>query len=351
MRRTPANAGTEIAGWAIPGDGGQWSAPLQCTTRDLSLLNPGLPHVEPHVTAWAQKVGLLSAEAAEQARRERHIAFAGRVWPWAPPERLAELSRLALWMFVVDDRSDARGDDSGAVDTELQAMMRIVTCAQDVVPENAPGTVRVLAEVVPRLADQMSPAWSDRFRRHLAEWIRTNQDMIRRRVERSVPTPHAYVAWRRVSGAVGWCFDLTEYAQDAELTELVWSSPACRQLRDTAADIICWTNDLYSLGKELRTGETSNLVVILQHHHHLTLQDAVNEVHRRLSLRIIELPAAIVSLQTTALAMNLTVQEQAAVDRYVDGIRAWARGFLEYSQESARYAEASVPPATAGLRL
>jgi hypothetical protein len=304
-----------------------------------------------HVTAWAQKVGLLSAEAAEQARRERHIAFAGRVWPWAPPERLAELSRLALWMFAVDDRSDARGDDSGAVDTELQAMVRIVTCEQESVPEAVPGTVRVLAEVVPRLADHMGPAWSDRFRRHLAEWIQTNRDMIRRRAERSVPTPQAYVSWRRVSGAVGWCFDLTEYAQDAELPELVWSSPACRQLRYTAADIICWTNDLFSLGKELRTGETSNLVVILQHHHHLTLQDAVNEVNRRLSLRITELPAAMVRLRTTALTMNLTVQEQAAVDRYVDGIRAWTRGFLDYSQESARYAEAPVLPATEVPRL
>ena len=87
MRRTPANAGTEIAGWAIPGDGGQWFASLQGKNRNLPLLNPGLPHVEPHVTAWAQKVGLLSAESAEQARRERHIAFAGRVWPWAPDRK------------------------------------------------------------------------------------------------------------------------------------------------------------------------------------------------------------------------------------------------------------------------
>ncbi|WP_153450328.1 terpene synthase family protein [Streptomyces smaragdinus] len=307
--------------------------------------------MEPLVTAWAQKVGLLSAEAAEQARRERHIAFAGRVWPWAPPERLAELSRLALWMFAVDDRSDARGDDSGEVDTELQAMMRIVTCAQEAVPEQAPASVRVLAEVVPRLTDRMSPAWGVRLRRHLAEWIYTNRDMIRRRAESSVPTPRNYIAWRRVSGAVGWCFDLTEYAHDAELTELVWSSPACRRVRDSAADIICWTNDLYSLAKELRTGETSNLVVVLQHHHHLTLRDAVSEVHRRLSLRITELPAAIVSLRTTASAMNLTMLERGAVDRYVDGIRAWARGFINYSQESARYADSLVPLKAAGLRL
>ncbi|MFE2972268.1 hypothetical protein ACFXKC_53725 [Streptomyces sp. NPDC059340] len=343
MGETPASASNGTGARAVRADAVQGFAAPAVQISGPSLLNPGLPQVEPRVTAWAQESGLLSAEAAEQARRECHTAFAGRVWPWAPPERLAELSRLVLWMFVVDDRSDAHRAASGTVDAELEAMVCAVTGGKRTVPEPAPATVRVLAEVVPRVADCMGPAWRARFIRHLAEWIGTNRDMIQRRADRSVPAPQAYVCWRRVSGAVGWCFDLIEYAQDAELAEPVWSSPACRRLRDTAADVICWTNDLFSVRKELLSGETSNLVVVLQHHHCLALQEAVDEVHRWLSWRIAELPVATGNLQAAALTMGLAPDEQAAVGRYVEGIGAWARGFLDFCEESARYAEAGRP--------
>jgi hypothetical protein len=41
--------------------------------------------------------------------------------------------------------------------------------------------------------------------------------------------------------------------------------------------------------------------------------------------------------------MGLAPDEQAAVGRYVEGIGAWARGFLDFCEESARYAEAGRP--------
>jgi hypothetical protein len=335
----PVGAYTETAVGVVPDDAVPPCVVPAVRMPGPSLLNPGLPQVDPQVLRWAQASGLLPADAAEQARRERHTAFAARVWPWAAPERLAELCRLTLWMFVVDDRSDGHADASGAVDAELEAMVRVLVGGTPVTPEPAPATVRVLVEVLARLAERMGPEWIDRFRRHLAAWVRTNRDMTRRRADRTVPEPQEYIAWRRVSGAVGWCFDLIEYAQDAELPERVWAASACRRLRDTAADVVGWTNDLFSVHKELLTGETGNLVLVLRHHDRLPLQEAVDEVHRRLSRRIAELPAATAALRAAAGDMDLTPREHAAVGRYLDGIHAWSRGFLEFSRESARYAE------------
>ncbi len=100
-------------------------------------------------------------------------------------------------------------------------MVCAVTGGKRAVPEPAQATVRVLAEVVPRVAGCMGPAWCAGFIRHLAEWIGADRDMISAMRTSSVPTPQAYVCWRRVSGAVGWCFDLIEFAQDAELAEPV----------------------------------------------------------------------------------------------------------------------------------
>ncbi|MEU4098251.1 terpene synthase family protein [Streptomyces sp. NPDC026673] len=303
-----------------------------------SLLNPGLRQVEEQALAWARRTGLLSAHTAEQAGRERQVAMAAHVWPWAEPGRLAELARLTLWMFAVDDDSDSGpGDASAGTGRELEAMTRALGAWAGTVPVSAAPAVRVLGEVVPRVTGAMGPAWGDRFRRHLVAWIRTNQDTIRFRTDREVPSPEAYIAWRRVSGATGWCFDLIEYAQESELPERIWFSPACRRLREAAADVIGWTNDLFSVEKELSSGETTNLVLILRHHQGLTLREAVDETRLWHARRVDALRIATRDLYATALATDLTSAQLAAVCQYADGVHAWVRGFLDFSLASARY--------------
>ncbi|MDX3239474.1 terpene synthase family protein [Streptomyces sp. ME03-5709C] len=300
-----------------------------------SLLNPGLGQVETQVMTWARNAGLLSELTRDQAGRERQIAMAGHVWPWAAADRLTELARLTLWMFAVDDGSDA-GPDPGT-GARLQAMACAVDGCERQASASASPAVRVLGEVVPRVTGAMGAAWGDRFRRHLTAWIRTNQDMLRIRAGEEVPTPEAYVAWRRVSGATGWCFDLIEYAQEAEVPAAIWYSPACLALREAAADVIGWTNDLFSVDKELRSGETTNLVLVLRHHRGLTLDDAVDETRLWHARRVAALRTATRDLYATALATDLTSAQLAAVCQYADGIHAWARGFLDFSQASARY--------------
>lgn len=299
-----------------------------------SAFNSALRQVEPQVAAWARRTGLLSQRTAEQARRERHAAMAAHVWPWAPAGKLTELARLTLWMFAVDDRSDALTRDPAAVHTELDAMARTVTLAAPAAAATAPPAVRALADVVPRIGTAMGPAWRDRFGDHLVAWLRTNQDMLRHRSDHAVLTPEAYAAWRRVSGATGWFFDLIEYAEDAELTQAEWSAPACRELREAAADVIGWTNDLFSLDKELASGETANLVLVLRHHRRLPLREAVAEAQRLHSRRVGELTAAVRALR----AEPTTASRRAVIRRYTDGIHAWARGFLDFSRASDRYA-------------
>ncbi|WP_431961333.1 terpene synthase family protein [Actinacidiphila sp. bgisy160] len=300
-----------------------------------SRLNPGLGEVEPHVMAWARRAGLLSPLTSGQAGRERQVAMAAHVWPWAAPARLTELARLTLWMFAVDDGSDAGPSPSTGV--ELEAMAGAVGGCGRAVPASAPPAVRVLGDIMPRVTGAMGAAWGDRFRRHLIAWIRTNQDMIRIRADHEVPTPEAYVSWRRVSGATGWCFDLIEYAQESELPAAIWFSPACRALREAAADVIGWTNDLFSVEKELLSGETTNLVLVLRHHHGLTLEEAIDETRLWHARRVAALRTATRDLYATALATDLTPAQLAAVSQYADGIHAWARGFLDFSLASARY--------------
>ncbi|MFD3451711.1 terpene synthase family protein [Streptomyces sp. NPDC058691] len=321
---------------------GTLPVPAAATVRvpGPSSFNPALWQVEPQVAAWARRTGLLSERTAEQARRERHAAMAAHVWPWAPTHRLTELARLTLWMFAVDDRSDAGERDPAAVHAELDAMVRTITFAVPAVPAiaavpaSAAPAVRALADTVPRIGAAMGPAWRDRFHRHLIAWLRTNQDMLRHRADRAVLTPEAYAAWRRVSGATGWFFDLIEYAEDAELTPAEWSAPTCRQLREAAADVIGWTNDLFSLDKELASGESANLVLVLRHHRRLPLREAVAEAQRLHAHRVAELAAAGRALR----AEPTTPSRRTALRRYTDGIHAWARGFLDFSRESARYA-------------
>ncbi|OZG69865.1 hypothetical protein BTA51_29000, partial [Hahella sp. CCB-MM4] len=133
----------------------------------------------------------------------------------------------------------------------------------------------------------MSPPGRKSYRRHLADWDRTNTEAGSPRAHSArPPAPDEYVPWRRISSPVIWHFDLVEYARGRELPDGFVGGEAHRQLVECAADVAAWTNDLFSAPKELSREERCNLVAVLAHHHGTGVQEAALATVERIGERV-----------------------------------------------------------------
>lgn len=271
-----------------------------------SKRNPGARLVADQVVAWAERAGLL-ADHAVRARlaHDAWLDFAVWTYPAAPAERLAAIAALDVLMFLDDDRADEAADGSGSLIGELLAGHTDLT------------------DLLSTLDRGMSPGWSARLRADLAAWTTANREAVARHA--TGPPPLAdYIGWRRLSVTAWWHFDLVEYAAGRELPPGFRESARHQLVTEAAADIIAWTNDLFSAPGELARGDPNNLLAVLVAHHHLTPQEAAEECVARLAERTRSFVA-----QRAALPPELAW--------FGDALAAWCRGNLDYCRTSNRY--------------
>jgi len=88
---------------------------------------------------------------------------------------------------------------------------------------------------------------------------------------------------------------------------------------------ICWSNDLFSIHKELAHGDVHNLAIVLQHESALSIGDAV---------------AAAVRMHDDAIRQFERDEPglPPAMHRFVDALKGWVRANLDWSIETGRYA-------------
>ncbi|SER36541.1 hypothetical protein SAMN04487983_101553 [Streptomyces sp. yr375] len=192
-------------------------------------LHPHAAEAAAVARAWAARTGLYAApQVADRAYAQQCDRFAAWLYPTAPRDRLDALACVDLMMFLDDDHSD----------------------------EDAPRPHALLASPLLDVVEEpMSRAWRARFRAHLADWNRVNEQIGSARTDSGAPPPpEEYVPWRRVSSTLYWHFDLIEYAHRHELSDVFVSGDLYRRLVECAVDIGAWTNDLFSAPKELSQG-------------------------------------------------------------------------------------------------
>ncbi|UNS95102.1 terpene synthase family protein [Streptomyces tubbatahanensis] len=181
--------------------------------------------------------------------------MAGWLAPGADP---AELGLLAQWSAVialVDDVFDRHGQSPERVGTVLDELLDVLGAGDgNRCPMPAPPTVRVLAELWERTTRAARPGWRQYFLalyRDFAEAPRTETRLRARGARLGLDD---YLALRRRT--------VTVLPVLAVVERTLPPAGELDGLRDAAADIIAWTNDLRSAPREEAEG-TENLVAVL----------------------------------------------------------------------------------------
>lgn len=152
--------------------------------------------------------------------------------------------------------------------------------------------IRGLADIWQRLRAIGSPQWQFRFTKSMIRYLDACKLEATLLDLRQWPSSDLYIKHRPYLGAVHLEPDLAEVVEQIDLPEYVREHPDLEMLTLLCCNIVCWSNDLFSLEKELQNGDNHNLALILQHERDQSLQAAIREaaaIHDRDMRRFVEL--------------------------------------------------------------
>lgn len=252
--------------------------------------------------AWAQQYGLIGRRGAHRlsttALLELGVALCGRV----PTPRAEILVCWYLWALTLDDRiDDGPWAENGALDRFIAAVQTVTEndCV-DLLGRRRfddPMLVVLVDDLWPRTKLWGDEAWRQRLVRHLIRHLRAQAMLVRMRENNTAITLAEYLPLRRDSFGALFFFDLIDAAEALDpyrhSADIEWWNT----LRKHSADIIAWTNDIYSIAKDMVCGERFNLVSILADTAGLDFPTAIESAHQRINTAVAEFTAAAVQIK------------------------------------------------------
>ncbi|HLL68525.1 MAG TPA: hypothetical protein VK453_22835 [Micromonosporaceae bacterium] len=309
-----------------------------------AVLSPFRPRLSPHVTElersaveWATRQGLIAGPAIRRYARARFARLIARTYPDAPPTALSLATAWLTTVFALDDHLETALGRDPARQREIRALLLdhlggAVTVEPLAAAVGAPLS-RALAVVWARTAAAAGPAWRERFRTHLADYLAGNVWEAENRATGRVPGVPEYLRMRRSTAATAIFFDLIEVFGGVELTPAAAADPAVLALRRHADNVVAWFNDLVSWPKELARGDVHNLVLVLARNTGVALPEAVRTV-------VAWHDAEVTEFLRARHRLPAALRATAGVEPMVAGLTYWIRGNVDWSRESGRYAVA-----------
>ncbi|MGV9317198.1 (-)-delta-cadinene synthase [Streptomyces sp. NPDC003691] len=290
---------------------------------------------------WAAAAGLCETEAE---RRALTLIRPGLLAAWCHPRAGRADSELVAmwlaWLFLLDDRIDESdlGRDADRLDDYLGELLGIAAGRPAVSPMG-----RALAEIVERASCGMTDSWHLRFRRHIAGYLSACVWQAAHRQGAQVPSPAAFPARRREFGAIMPTFDLVERTEARPLPPYLYCSRPYQDLLITAADLVCWTNDLLTVDKEAARGDPHNLVLVAAHHRGLGRHTAATAVANACEERLRTHERARHELAALLHTLGVPPAVRRDTERCTGALLVWARGHLEWGLGTPRYTAGATP--------
>ncbi|MFB7331880.1 epi-isozizaene synthase [Streptomyces adustus] len=242
------------------------------------------PKLQERTRTWLLEKRLMPADkVSEYADGLCYTDLMAGYYLGAPDDVLQAIADYSAWFFVWDDRHDR--DIVHARSAAWRRLRFRLHAALD-----SPGThlphgdplVAGFADSVARLYAFMPTTWNTRFARHFHEVIEAYDREFRNRARGIVPTVDDYLALRRLTFAHRIWTDLLEPSAGCELPDFVRRNTVYRRAALLSQEFAAWYNDLCSLPKEIAGEELHNLGISLITHEKLTLEEAVEDLRRRI---------------------------------------------------------------------
>ena len=189
---------------------------------------------------------------------------------------------------------------------------------------------------MPCLFARARAGWRERFVALVDDYFAACVWEAGNRARGVVPPVEQYVEKRRDTGAVRTAIANIEPCERIHLPDDVLAHPHVDALATACNDVVCWSNDIISLGKERAIGDVHNLVFVLER------ARCPGELARATKLAAGMHDARVDDFIGLAATLpSFDPATDAALSRFVETLRAWMRGNLDWAHESGRYVVAA----------
>jgi len=298
-----------------------------------SLFCPITPRINPHYAEacdqsvqWIGQYGLLpSAKALEAFNAVKVPEFIARAYPDADREDLGIMMDWTVWGFLADDEHD------DCAHTPMRLRLRFleyVDILRTGMTAGKSGARGALLDLRQRILTRSGTACLSRFVTHTAEWFDSMYWEAKNRSNAVRPKITDYLRAREVTVGMYTEYALFDVSHQTATSDDFWTAPDLCQLMRQAANIIGWSNDLFSYTKEREIGDPHNLVLLLGLERAMDDEVACEEVvamHNEEMAQFLELE---VWARTRGGAQH---------HAFIDMLRDWIRGNLDWAFSSGRY--------------
>ncbi|WP_410604764.1 terpene synthase family protein [Amycolatopsis sp. lyj-90] len=251
-----------------------------------------------------------------------------RTSPQADIGSIGYVADWLLWVFPLDDLceevfSETKFAEGIPTDTAFDMNSVPVSTLPQVVTTG-------VADFHREVTAHMSSEWSDLFSSHLNTYILHAIHFAGLSDTENLPELNDFLILRREEGAAKPTIDLIEVATRADLPDEVHDSALWRQICDTCADVLTWSNDIFSYRKERRSGTRFNLIDVLVHHGRLTEQQALVRAVDMTNARAQDFTDRATELLCHSDFLSLAAETRAAARRCLEGMKHWMRGQYDW---------------------
>ncbi|NUP31011.1 MAG: germacradienol/geosmin synthase, partial [Streptomycetaceae bacterium] len=303
--------------------------------------------------AWARTMGLLDPQPGVPASdiwdEDKVIGFdfalcAAGLDPDATREELDLSADWLTWGTYVDDYFPAVfgrvGDVAGA---KLCVEGLVAQTPADGTPAPPPATAmeRGLADLWART----TTAQSDRVRADFRRSIRTMLDAMVWEVTnlalRHVPDPVDYIEMRRATFGSDLTMALSRLALRVAVPDAIFLSGPVRSLENSAVDYSSMANDLFSYQKEIEyEGEIHNSLLVVEKFFGCDHETAVRIVADLMNQRMSQFQHVVAhELPVLYDDFGLDAAGRAGMEKYIEDLRNWMAGILNWHRNAQRYGE------------
>lgn len=287
--------------------------------------NPNLDTVTAHTRDWAQQQGLPSDGLAPFSR------FACQGHPEAPLPEMYLCSDWYSWLFLYEEpRVIERGMELETVERFQEPFLAVLDGESRSPTSYEDPLVRAFADICQRAAARMPPMWYERFIEHHRNYFASQRWEVCNRCSGHLSDRHVSVQKRRHTAGVYPAFDLIELASGISLSPDVYQHEVVTALRQSAANVLAWGNDLYSLRTDLKHEDVNNLVTVLRDEQNCSMPEAVAQTRDLIQTEIHQFQA----LSTRIIADS---EMDGDILVYIPALEQWIGGCLAWAGERAQY--------------
>ncbi|KAI0649319.1 terpenoid synthase [Trametes meyenii] len=306
----------------------------QFSLPDLLAVCPLIGSTNPHYaqaaaesSAWVQSYNILAPRKLAFLLQGSSELLVSHAYPYAPYEQFRTCCDFVNLLFVVDEVSDDQnGKDARRTGEVFLNVMRYPDW------DDGSALAKMTREFKQRLLAFAGPNSYRRFLMHCDDYVNAVAREAEYRERGEVLSVAAFQTLRRENSAIRLCFGLFEFCLGIDLPDAVFQDEHFMTLYWAAADMVCWSNDVYSYNMEQAKGHTgNNIITVLMQEKAIGLQAASDFV----GVHFADLMSRFVEVKKQLPSFGAGLDD--AVAKYVEAMQHWVIGNLEWSFESQRY--------------